>query len=121
MITSGQIRAGRASLRWSSVDLAWHSGVGTATIYDANRSGGLAVAVVKISRDTRSKFMRHQVCREDHTSQKKPTNDFLQNGANIAAQAEMHDKASYQVLKSDEVVVKFSLRINLALIYIAKK
>ena len=32
MITSGQIRAGRALLRWSSADLARHSGVGTATI-----------------------------------------------------------------------------------------
>ncbi len=32
MITSGQIRAGRALLRWSSGDLARHSGVGTATI-----------------------------------------------------------------------------------------
>ena len=52
---------------------------------------------------------------------KNITGNFLQNEANITALIEMHDKASYQVLKSDEVVVKFSLRINLALIYIAKK
>jgi len=32
MCSSGQIRAGRALLRWSSADLARHSGVGTATI-----------------------------------------------------------------------------------------
>ena len=32
MITSGQIRAGRALLRWSSADLSKNSGVGTATI-----------------------------------------------------------------------------------------
>ncbi len=32
MITSGQIRAGRALLRWSSAQLSENSGVGTATI-----------------------------------------------------------------------------------------
>ena len=32
MITSGQIRAGRAFLRWSSAQLSENSGVGTATI-----------------------------------------------------------------------------------------
>ena len=32
MITSSQIRAGRALLRWSSTDLSEQSGIGTATI-----------------------------------------------------------------------------------------
>ena len=32
MITSSQIRAGRALLRWSSADLSEQSGIGTATI-----------------------------------------------------------------------------------------
>ena len=32
MITSAQIRAGRALIRWSSADLSENSGVGTATI-----------------------------------------------------------------------------------------
>lgn len=32
MISSGQIRAGRALLRWSAADLSARSGVGTATI-----------------------------------------------------------------------------------------
>jgi hypothetical protein len=32
LITSGQIRAGRALLRWSSAQLSENSGVGTATI-----------------------------------------------------------------------------------------
>lgn len=32
MISSGQIRAGRALLRWSAADLSAKSGVGTATI-----------------------------------------------------------------------------------------
>ena len=32
LITSDQIRAARALLRWSSADLARHSGIGTATI-----------------------------------------------------------------------------------------
>lgn len=32
MITSSQIRAGRALLRWSSNDLSEQSGIGTATI-----------------------------------------------------------------------------------------
>jgi DNA-binding Xre family transcriptional regulator len=32
LITSGQIRAARALLRWSSADLSEQSGVGTATI-----------------------------------------------------------------------------------------
>jgi len=36
-------------------------------------------------------------------------NDFLQNEANIAAQREMHDKASYQLLSLDGVVIRFSV------------
>ena len=32
MITSAQIRAGRALLRWSSTDLSLSSGIGTATV-----------------------------------------------------------------------------------------
>ncbi len=32
MITSAQIRAGRALLRWSALDLAGRSGIGVATI-----------------------------------------------------------------------------------------
>ena len=32
MITSGQIRAARALLRWSAIDLADKSGIGSATI-----------------------------------------------------------------------------------------
>ena len=32
MITSGQIRAGRALLRWNAADLAEHCGIGLATI-----------------------------------------------------------------------------------------
>ena len=43
-------------------------------------------------------------------------NDFLQNEANIAAQREMHDKASYQLLSLAEVAVGFALGFALTLI-----
>ena len=40
---------------------------------------------------------------------KKSTNNFLQNEVNIAARREMHDKASYQLLSLDGVVIRFSV------------
>jgi len=43
-------------------------------------------------------------------------NDFLQNEANIAAQREMHDKASYQPLSLAEVAVGFAVGFSLTLI-----
>ena len=47
----------------------------------------------------------YDFCYEGRASQKKSTDGFLQNGANIATRKEMHDRASYQVLKSSEKTV----------------
>ena len=47
MISSGQIRAGRAFLRWSAQDLADKSGVGVATIRRLELGDGLPSSNVR--------------------------------------------------------------------------
>ena len=47
MITSDQMRAARALLRWSSGDLSEHSGVGTATIKRMESMDGVPSGHVK--------------------------------------------------------------------------
>ena len=47
MLTSAQLRAARALLRWSAADLAMHSGVGTATIQRMEVVNGIPSGHVK--------------------------------------------------------------------------
>ncbi len=47
MISSAQIRAARALLRWSAADLSKHSGVGTATIQRMEVMEGVPTGNVK--------------------------------------------------------------------------
>jgi predicted NBD/HSP70 family sugar kinase len=44
---------------------------------------------------------------------KKSTDNFLQNEANIGVLAEMHDKASYQLLSLAAVAVGFAVGFSL--------
>jgi hypothetical protein len=65
------------------------------------------IALRQVSRDTHSEFRRHHsFCCEGRALQKKSTNYFLQNEANLAELAEMHDDASYhtvlQVMKCNK-------------------
>jgi len=47
LLTSAQLRAARALLRWSAADLAMHSGVGTATIQRMEVVNGIPSGHVK--------------------------------------------------------------------------
>lgn len=48
MITSGQIRAARALLRWSAQDLAKHSNVGIATIRRFEIQDGIPSGQIRV-------------------------------------------------------------------------
>ena len=82
----------------------------SATIHDANRPRGLAVARGHVSPDMHTKFRRHHSFLLRRSGiETKSKNDSLQNEANISAWRGMHDKASYQLLKLVEVVIEFSV------------
>ena len=69
------------------------------------------------------KFPRnHSYYFKGRTSQIFFKHDFLQNRANFAAQAEIHNNASYQVLESSTMaVLNFHSGLMLALFCLAKK
>ena len=95
----------------------------SAAIEEINRPRGLAAAVVQLSRDIHNEVTRDNAfCCEGRAPQKTSPNNFLQNEANIAARREMHDKASYQFLKSSKMaVLNFYSGLILAVFCVAEK